>query len=56
MYLFFTVSNPIVGGPLQALLHVRPGSLDSRLSHNRMRLLWAYAAQGATFKIKREKK
>jgi hypothetical protein len=56
MYSYFTVSNRIVGGPLLVILHIRPGTLESRLEHSQIRLLWVYAAEGATFKIKREKK
>jgi len=56
MYIYLTLSNPIIDEPEQVLVHVRPGVLESRLAHSRIRLLWAYAAKGATFKIKREKR
>lgn len=57
MYSFLTVSDPI-GRPPLVILHIfagrigkwRPGTLESRLEHSQIRLLWS-----ATFKIKIEK-
>jgi hypothetical protein len=54
MYIYLTVSNPIVDEPEVVTVHIKPGTLESRLAHSRIRLLWWHAAEGATFKIKRE--